>query len=107
MLDDIVEPQCRGHKPAVVEQPGAVDAARAAGAAVHVVEFVQQPAPVAHRRVGEGQHVVAERGRLRLLQIRLVRHQRLDVPTGERGDLLHQIGDRGGKLQQLVAHVDP
>ena len=85
VLDDLVETQGGGDERPVVQQPGAVDAAGTAGTAVDVVELVQQPPGVADGGVGERQHVVAERRRLGLLQVGLVRHQRVHVPGGQRG----------------------
>ena len=65
-----------------VEQPRAVDAARAAGARVDPVELAEQPLGVAQRGVDEREQVVPERRGLRVLQVRLVRHHSLGVLLG-------------------------
>ena len=71
----------------VGHQPATVDAARTAGARVGPAERFDAPLDIAQRRVGEAQHVMAERGWLRVLQVGLVRHQRVAVPGGKRAML--------------------
>ena len=94
-----------------VEQPRAVDAARAAGARVDPVELVEQPLGVAHRGVDEREDVVPERRGLRVLQVRLVRHHRLGVLLGtvdggepEAGGVADQLDDLAPDVQ---AQRDP
>jgi hypothetical protein len=107
VLDDLVETQGSCDIRAVVQQPSAVDAPGASGAAVEVVELVEQSACIANGRVDERQHVVTERRRLRLLQVGLVWHQRVDVPTRERGRATGELLNLTHELEQLVADVDP
>ena len=101
-------PSSRGDGVAVVEQPGAVDAAGAAGAGVDAGELVEQPSRVAQRRVGEGQQVVAERRRLGLLQVGLVGHPGVGVCAPRRRPCGRRASAAGlDEVEQLVAEVDP
>ena len=71
------KPSSDGDVPPVGQQPAAVHAAGPARAGVGPLQRLAEPLPGAQHREGEGQQVVAERGRLRVLQVGLVGHQRV------------------------------
>ena len=58
-------------------------------------------------RVGEGQHVVAECGGLRLLEIGLVRHEGLRLCVGDVRDLIDETGHLRHQAQDLAPQFDP
>jgi hypothetical protein len=72
-----------------------------------VGEFGEQAARVAQHRVGEGEQVVAERRRLRLLQVGVVRHERVDVSLGPVGERRGERRGRRHEVEQLCPHRDP
>ena len=83
VLDDPVEAERRRDPSPVGEEPGTVDAPGAAGAQIHRGELGEHAAAIADRRRREPQHVVPERGRLGMLEIRLVRHVGLGMLRSE------------------------
>ena len=103
VLGDAPEAQQGRDVPAVGAQPGAVDAACPARAGIGPLQRLAQPTARAQHRVGEREDIVAERGRLRVLQVGLVGHQRAGVRAG----LASYLGrERGGGLDE-AGEVSP
>jgi hypothetical protein len=107
VLGDAAEAeQCSDLRP-VGQQPAAVHAAGPARAGVGPLQRLAEPLPGAQHREGEGQQVVAERGRLRVLQVGLVGHQGFRVLAAPRGQPGREVGGRLDQVGQVVAQAQP
>ena len=92
---------------AVGAQPGAVYAACPAWAGVGPFQRLAQPPPGPQHRVGERENVVPERGRLRVLQVGLVGHQRGGVRPGLAGDVGGQPGGGLDEAGEVIPQPQP
>jgi hypothetical protein len=107
VLGDAAEAEQRRDIRPVGQQPAAVHAAGPARAGVGPLQSLAEPLPGAQHREGKRQQVVAERGRLRVLQVGLVGHQRAGVLAAAPRELGRELGGRLDQVSQVVAQAQP
>jgi len=98
--------QRRGEPFAVDAKRSARERAAAERAAVHASQCVADTFAVARERLRVRERPMADRDRLRALQVRVARHRVVSVAFGFRNELLHQLCDRCVDLCADVAQVE-
>ena len=107
MRDHRVETQKLGEAGPIEGETASIDASRARGAAVHVLEGDAHPCEVAKTGIDEGQEVVAEGRRLRGVEIGVVWKKRRAMLLGAFEAALEPLLGRVGEGKKARAHRKP